>query len=126
MFTVKTSIKPSKIHGMGVFLEENVVKNQKLWEFNPRFDLLFSVDEVENMCESTKELIKFYGYLDKQQFNGWHVFHSGNDRFTNHSDMPNTIPYKLEDCQYMMIASKDMNIGEELTCDYNEYEIRNF
>lgn len=126
MFTIKTSVKPSSIHGLGAFSEQFVPKGTTVWEFNPRFDVLFSEAEVASMPEHQKEFIKFYGYLDLQQFNGWWVLHIGNDRFTNHSKEPNTVPKKISACQYIMIASKDINIGDELTCDYKEYETRNY
>jgi SET domain-containing protein len=122
MFTIKTSVRPSTISGLGAFSEQFVLKGTTVWEFNPRFDLIFSQHEVEYLPEHQREFIKWYGYLDTQQFNGWYVLHVGNDRFTNHSETPNTVPVKLSDCQYIMIASKDINIGDEITCNYNEYE----
>ena len=109
---------------MGAFLEEPVKKYQTVWVFNPLFDLIFSQEQVKNMSKIEKELIINYGYLDTQQFNGWWVFPTGNDRFTNHSDTPNTIPIKQDDCQYIMVASEDLEIGSELTCNYSEYEMR--
>jgi uncharacterized protein len=124
MFTIPTTLDRSEIHGIGVFSCEKVKEGSVVWVFNPRFDLLFSVEEVESLPKVQRDLVRLYGYLDKQQFNGWYVLHVGNDRFTNHSNNPNTKPVKNADCQYVMIATKDIQAGEEITCDYSEYEDR--
>jgi hypothetical protein len=92
--------------------------------FHPRFDLLLSPEEVGQYIWCMQEFIKHYGYLDKQQFPGWYVLHSGNDRFCNHSTEPTLIARHLGGCQYDMVASRDLVIGDELTCDYSEYEGR--
>jgi SET domain-containing protein len=124
MYIIETEIRPSSIHGMGCFLRQPVTKDQVLWMFEPRFDLLFSKEEVYALPMTIQGIIEFYGYFDTQQFKGWWVFPTGNDRFTNHSDEPTVVPLKISECQYVMVASRDMEVGEELTCDYNEYENR--
>ena len=37
--TVKTIIKESDIHGIGLFADEFIPKGTKIWEFTPNFDI---------------------------------------------------------------------------------------
>lgn len=121
MLKVKTSIKPSPINNVGCFLEEPVKKGQVIWEFDTTFDILLSPVEYEALDRRQKEFVDHYGYLDKLQFKGYYVIHSGNDRFMNHSDNPNTIGTEDAGLSHKMIAAMDMTAGTELTCNYFDY-----
>ena len=122
MLTVNTFIAPSPISGLGCFLEEPVLRGQVLWVFDPRFDLLFSTEELPRMQSAYRNLIEHYGYFDSCQFKGWWVLPCGDDRFCNHSKTPTLITRRHADCIYTMVASEDMGKGTELTVDYRDYE----
>lgn len=128
MIIKRTIVKQSLISGagLGCFLNEDVKENDVIWKFNPRFDLLFSEDEVSVLEPAIQEFVRHYGYYDKQQFRGWWVLHSGNDRFCNHSKHPTLVAVHKGGCQYDMVASRDLYVDDELTCDYTEYEDRNY
>lgn len=121
MLTKRTNIKPSLIAGLGCFLAEPATKGETLWVFSPRFDLLFTEEEYAQLDRVTKDFVSTYGYLDKIQFVGYWVVHTGNDRFCNHSIMPTMESVHLGGSKYIMVASRDLLIGEELTCNYSEY-----
>jgi SET domain-containing protein len=44
------------------------------------------------------------------------------DSFTNHSCNPNCHHLRINEYDYEMIAKKDINIGDEITCDYSLFE----
>ena len=41
MLMVKTELRPSAIHGIGVFLLEDVHKGDLIWRFDSRIDRVF-------------------------------------------------------------------------------------
>lgn len=59
----------------------------------------------------------------------WNDYY-GIDTFTNHSCNPNCRHLKISDTEYKMTAIKDIEEGEEITCDYNdihsEYDTKSF
>ncbi len=116
-----TVVQPSRLHGMGCFLAEDVRAGAVIWIFHPRFDLLLSQEEVAAYAPAFQSFVRHYGYLDQQQFPGWWVLHTGNDRFCNHSPEPTLKTRHLSGARYDMVASKDLRAGDELTCDYREY-----
>jgi hypothetical protein len=109
MLQVRTFIEKSQIHGFGLFAAENIPKGIVVWEYNPTIDKEIS-GFVAGRIEF--EFITKYSFYDKQ-LNLW-ILSGDNDRFTNHSDNPNTGP----DVEGKMVALKDIIIGEEITSDY--------
>lgn len=116
MLTVKTVLKPSSIHGLGVFADEPIKKGQIIWEAEYLLDLILSEKELERLPAAARDYIKCYGNTSKQH-KGMIVVDFGNGRYMNHSDTPNT-DFKTE----TGIAIRDIAVGEEITCDYSEYE----
>jgi uncharacterized protein len=124
MLTVKTSIGPSKINGIGLFAEEKIPKGAIVWKFDNRFDVLFNPADVEKMSEREQEIIQRYGYLSIKL--KMYVCPLDNSRFQNHSSKTNNIiqseiPGEIELCD---IANKDIEIGEELLMNYREFDAK--
>ena len=93
MLLVKTRLGVSEIHGMGLFAEE----------FIP--------------CGT----LHHYSYLDAAS--GKYVFCLDNARFMNHSDAPTTVPLPGDTDPFGVdVAARDIQPGEELTCDYGEFD----
>ena len=115
---IKTRIKPSAIHGIGCFTEEKILKDQVIWEFDERIDLRIPVSELPNFPAPIQEFLNMYGY--GAMYNGQEVLILCGDhsRHFNHSDQPN-----LVDTDFQTIAAKDIEIGEELTCDYYSFDL---
>lgn len=115
MLMVETELRPSAIHGIGVFLLEDVRKGQLIWRFDSRIDRVFSDAELEEMPEQLREFLTTYSTF--QEESGLWVLCGDNGRHFNHSDRPNTISMGIafgDD-----IAAEDMPAGTELTTDYN-------
>ena len=108
MLQVKAHLDHSKVcEGMGVFLDENIVKNTIVSEDNSFFTVVFSGKEIHDLPLHIKKRINemnhFWISLD-------------DDRFICHSSFPNVKP--SDDNQTRWVASMDIASGTELTCDY--------
>jgi len=106
---VRTYINKSKIEGLGLFAAEDISKGTITWEFNPDVDVILE-EFVLNKIEF--EFVAKYAFQDKQL--GKWILSADNDRFTNHSDNPNTGP--LPDGK--MVALCDIKKNEEITSNY--------
>ena len=109
MLRVKTYLDNSSIHGFGVFAAQHIKKGTLVWQFVPDIDIVIV---EKDYIEQDKEFIDTYAYYDKQLNKS--ILSSDNDKFTNHSYMPNTEPNIDGD----VIANKDIIIGEEITINY--------
>jgi uncharacterized protein len=111
MILVKYNLKPSKIHGIGVFAVEFIKKDTITSEYREPID--YRVNINDDFCKT--DFAKHFGYnpigTDYLEFAG------DGSMFTNHSDFPNR-----KRVGNKMIAIKDIEIGEELTCNYKEID----
>lgn len=113
MLQVRTYVDKSSIDGLGLFAAENIKVGAIIWEYYPDIDIElheFALNDVE------WNFIEKYAYYDRQ-LDKW-ILPADNDRFTNHSDDPNTGP--SEDGK--MVALRDIKKGEEITCNYHEID----
>ena len=116
MMLIRTELRPSIIHGMGLFSLESVTKGKKVWEFTPLFDWNIDNQYIEEWASPVvREYLEYYGtYHKKGHF--W-TSYGDNTRFINHSNHPNLMTvYPDEDIENRAI--RDIIIGEELTIDY--------
>ena len=113
MLLVKTNVGISPIHGIGLFAGEDISEGEVIWEYNPNMDRQIDGITLSGLDE---EFVRIYAYHDKQ-LDKW-ILPIDNDRFTNHSECPNTGP--LEDGR--MVARQCIECGEELTIDYREID----
>ncbi len=109
MLLVRTYLAPSSIDGLGLFAAEDIPKGTITWEFYPEIDIV-----LEEFCLTKVqfEFVTKYAFQDKQL--GKWILSADDDRFTNHSDNPNTGP--LPDGR--MVALRDIKRGEEITSNY--------
>lgn len=116
MLLVRTELKPSKIHGLGVFVAELVPKGTMTWKFDTACDRLYSPAEMERLPEVFMEILRKHAYVDEK---GNRVLCGDNARFENHSDHPSQIYDVQEDADF---AAKDLHVGDELTTDYFTFD----
>lgn len=117
MMLVKTTIKNSCIEGVGVFAAEFIAKGTEIWRLDERFDLVYAQAAVETFPPDMQEYFKRYGYPHMQR-EGLVVLELDNGRFMNHSEEPNT-DFTRPDIGF---ALADINVGEEITCNYFEFD----
>lgn len=115
MLLVETRIDRSNSHGVGLFAAQFIPKGTKTWEYNEEFDKTYPLDCVDRMPEHVKRRFLDYAYIDFKQ--NKYVLCFDDQRFINHSSNPN-----IKSTPDMDIANRDINIGEELTCNYEDYE----
>jgi len=119
MLLVRHFVKPSPIHGLGVFLLQTVPAGMVVWRYDPMFDIEISAHTVAKFQQEEAETIFHHAeYLTERQ-----IFRLGNDAdiFMNHSYWPSLLDRGDE-----MVASQDLEVGDELTCNYCEVNVVGF
>lgn len=111
--TVKCTLRPSQIHGIGVFALRNIGKGEQLHCVRPPITLWYEIP-IEHLHRVRQEILNLI--LDRwPQVREGRAFLSPNDdqnlmSFMNHSDTPNS-----QDG----LAIRDIKAGEEITEDYD-------
>jgi SET domain-containing protein len=114
MMLVDTELRPSGIHGTGVFLLQPVGKGEVVWQFDSRIDRVYSPDEIASLPDHIRRFLDVYSTWHEQV--GVWVLCGDNGRHFNHSDTPNTISDGIAFGRD--IAAADLPFGIELTSDY--------
>jgi hypothetical protein len=97
-----TYIKPSTIHGDGLFANKYFKKN----------DII-----INNIFPYKIKNKKLYNIISSDKFNNY-IIKEG--KYINHcSNNYNTIIYTDDHIIYQLIAIKDINENEEILCNYN-------
>jgi SET domain-containing protein len=118
MMLVRTYLSNSTIEGIGIFAAEPIKAGDVIWRLEPNFDVLLTGQEIENWPAHMDDFLDRYCYAHREIPNTW-VLELDNGRFMNHSDAPNT---NFEEF-YAGYATRDVAAGEELTCNYFEFDI---
>jgi SET domain-containing protein len=124
MLIVKTKLKYSEIHGLGCFAAEDIKKGQTVWRFDQGIDLTFSENDLKQLPTSFVEFLKTYAYsplnynCNNNDNDKKYILCADNARHMNHSDDPNLD----ETPDGLNIALRNIKIGEELTCNYNQFD----
>ncbi len=121
MIKIKYKLKPSKIHGIGLFADEDIAMNRVIFESLKKFMSVWTTEEFTKLDGYIKKYIKHYGSFSAID-NLWHLNHD-DIRFCNHSIRKNNISRKdLRDKSYQLVAIRHIKKGEELLQDYNEFD----
>lgn len=114
MMMVDTELRPSGIHGIGVFLLEPVKKGELIWQFDSRIDRVYSDEEIASLPERAQNFLRIYSTYNEGT--ALWVLCGDNGRHFNHSSSPNTISNGIAFGQDH--AAEDLAAGTELTSDY--------
>lgn len=121
MLLVKTRLAASAIHGIGLFAAEFIREGTVVWQSHPAFDIRLTADQISGLPAPCREQIQKYSYREKHT--GLYVLCGDDARFFNHSVRPNCIDvYSGEDGD-LTLAARDIEEGEELTCDYALFDL---
>ncbi len=122
MMLVKTRLGLSAIHGIGLFADQDIPKGTAVWEFTEGFDQAIPREQLEKVPEAARADFLKYSYTSKK--NGkYYILCCDDARFFNHSDDPNVISRPNGNVnEDLDIAARDIQRGEELTCDYRSFE----
>ena len=115
MMMVETVLKPSAIHGLGVFLVAPVPRGGLIWRFDSRIDRIYTLAAVDSLPDHVQTYLRTYctWHEASQLF----VLCGDNGRYFNHSETPTTISNAISFGEDH--AARDLDAGEELTSDYS-------
>ncbi|MCB1169636.1 MAG: SET domain-containing protein [Leptospiraceae bacterium] len=113
---VRTYIEKSSIHGMGLFADEFIPAGAVIWQLMPGFDSIIAETEIQGLPPVVRDYVDRFGYLNPE-IKGY-VLCADDARFFNHSDEPNTVSLSQE----VTVALQDIQKGQELTCNYFEFD----
>ncbi len=124
MILVKSKLDKSSVHGIGLFAKEFIAKGTLVWKFDERFELVLSKEELAKLSPAAKEQFLNYAYISKKT--GRYILCFDDSRFFNHSLSANVkceVPENPDsDDDLVCFATRDINLDEELTCDYREFD----
>lgn len=115
MFRVPTYLGPSTIHGTGVYAAAPIAAGTIIWDFHPGVDWKLRPEELEAFPEPFQSQVRRWCYLEADS--GLYVLCGDNAKFMNHSPEAN-----CDDSGDRTVASRDIEPGEELTCDYRSFD----
>ncbi|MGD9867991.1 MAG: SET domain-containing protein [Hyphomicrobiales bacterium] len=117
MMQVRSYLMASPIEGIGVFAGESIAKGTLVWALNPRFDIFVRESEMDSLPPHMREYLARYSYPHLEE-PGVVILDCDNGKHMNHSEMPNTDFTAFS----RGIAIRDIAEGEELTCNYREFD----
>jgi SET domain-containing protein len=120
MMLIRTRVRPSSIHGMGLFAVDPVPRGTPIWRFQPGFDRELTPADFQSLPPVTQEHVRWFAFLDPQT----HRFVLGGDHscFMNHSPEPNTGAPPDANPPIATVALRDIAAGEEITCNYDSFD----
>lgn len=121
MLLVRTSVRYSPIHGLGCFAEEDIIKGQEVWRFEPNLDSLIAEEKISDFPEAIQEFLLMYCYSEMKSGKKVYVLCGDHARHMNHDKSPNLLEGK-SGSESVNVAGRDIKKGEELTCDYTEFD----
>ena len=117
MLLVNASAGESRIHGRGLFARERIPANTIIWLLTPGIDIEMTSSEFDSLEPAFRDAIRRFVYTELET--GKIVLCADEARYMNHADRPNTRTVGRQ-----TIAIADIQPGEEITCNYAEFDAR--
>ena len=121
MLLVKTSLGISDIHGVGLFAAEFIRSDTIVWRLNAAVDIQLTEEQICELSAPCREQIRKYSYREKHS--GLYILCGDDARFFNHSTEPNWFDVCGCEGDDVTVAARDIQLGEELTCDYALFDL---
>jgi SET domain-containing protein len=93
-----------------------------IWIYDDRIDRKYPVRDLKNFPPLLAEHLLMYTYAERVNGEEVLVYCGDHGKHMNHSPQPNTVSvddFKMNAC----FALRDIEAGEELTCNYFVYDI---
>lgn len=116
MLSVSTFVAPSSIAGVGLFAAQRIAAGTAIWQFTEGVDWKLTKTELESFPEPYLGRLRHYVYLDES---GFYILCGDNAKFMNHSGEPSCSDADPR----FTVALRNIEPGEELTCDYREFDV---
>lgn len=120
MLCVKTKIKESNIHGIGLFADQFIPKGTLVWKFTPGFDQRFTKEQILALPIEVQIYLSKYVWLSKNT--GLYCLSSDNGKYFNHSENPNVRSEYDGEEEVRTYAIRDIESGEEILDNYSTFE----
>lgn len=114
MLLVNARAGTSRIHGIGLIARENIPAGALIWRFDPEFDVEIPEERLDRLSPPSREQVRHYAYYDGEAKR--YRLSSDDDRFTNHSEAPNT-QLRRDGTR----AAREIVAGEEITVNYRDF-----
>ena len=88
-----------------------------VWVFTPGFDVEMTCEQFDALAPAHRDEIRRYVYTEKET--GAIILCADDARYMNHADPPNTRTVGRQ-----TVALVDISPGEEITCNYAEFDVR--
>jgi len=141
MLIIDTYIAAGGVAGIGTFAGEFIPKGTVMWVYHPKFDQAYTREELDRLPLASRKHIEVYKFLSDAS--GKYIVCLDGARHFNHSWEPNTYcpctigeltpaqRAQLTEDQWsdvdphekVTIALKDIQKGEEITCDYEQVSL---
>ncbi|MGZ3421784.1 MAG: SET domain-containing protein [Polyangiales bacterium] len=121
MLLVRASLRPSSIHGLGCFAEQAIAAGELVWIFHEGLDVVIAQTSFEGLPAAVRAYLATYAYapVDSPEVL---VLCSDDARHINHSTRPNVVRGPGDARFGLWVAATAIAIGEELTCDYLDFD----
>jgi uncharacterized protein len=119
MIHIKYKLDKSAVHGIGIFADQDVKKEQVIYTASPILDLNITQSQFDSLQDAEKEEVKYWGFWIESE-KVWHVDFD-NSKFINHSLTPNTTQ-DFSHPEAYLVATRDIRADEELTQNYLDFE----
>jgi SET domain-containing protein len=117
MLVVDASAGESRIQGLGLIARTAIPQGAVIWVLNPKFDVVMTEAEWRELSRFARQQVEKHVYVDV--VTGQYVLCSDDAKYMNHAEDPNT----TSDTDHTR-TTRDIEPGEELTCDYREFDLR--
>ncbi len=115
VFLVPTVVRESPIQGFGVFAAAPIPAGTVIWEFTPGVDWRFTPSELASVPEPYLTALRRWCYRDEDDT---YVLCGDAAKFMNQSDDPS-----CDDSGGVTRTRRDIEAGDELTCDYRVFDM---
>jgi SET domain-containing protein len=114
MLLIHTQLKPSKIHGLGVFTLRAVPAGTCVWMYKEPLD--YRIPSNSDLFPPWDKHVPHFGYQPRGK--DYYEIPGDMAMFINHSSTPNL---RIE-ANGDMVTVRELIMGEELTCNYYDLE----
>jgi SET domain-containing protein len=119
MLLVKTEVRPSPIHGLGLFAAEYIAAGTVIARRDDRFAIYFTDEQVKTLPPHAAEYMQTYAWREPD---GRWCASLDHSKFINHSFAPNTVLTVSDDGWHETRAAYDIGFGAELCEDYRTFD----
>jgi len=117
MMLVRSYIAPSEIQGLGGCGIKLNQSGSHIWVLNPKLDVFLHRGEIAMLPAHMQDYVARYSY-PHLEIDGVRIVDCDDGKFMNHTERPNT-DFRVFDKGYAIV---DIAAGEEITCNYFEFD----